>query len=69
MIVLGFFVCRYNNYFIKIPFYLTFKSEENLSQINDSESLNFESLKYNPSDNNEIILLDEACDPESNFYM
>ena len=39
-----------------------------LSQIKDSESLNFESLKYNSSDNNEVILLDEACHPDSNFY-
>ena len=39
-----------------------------LSQINDSESLNFESIKSNPSDNNEVILLDEACGTSSNFY-
>ena len=39
-----------------------------LSQIKDSESLNFESLKYNSSDNNEVISLDEACQPDSNFY-
>ena len=32
------FVCRYNSYIMKITFYLTFKSEENLSQINDSKS-------------------------------
>ena len=32
------------------------------------ESLKFESLKYSPSDNNEVILLDEACDPDSSFY-
>ena len=25
-------------------------------------------MKYNPSDNNEVILLDEACDPDSKFY-
>ena len=39
-----------------------------MNQINDSESLNLESLKYNPSDSNEVILLDEACDPDCNFY-
>ena len=47
---------------------LTFKSDEIVSHINDSVSLNFEFLKYNPSDNNEVILLDEACDSGSNFY-
>ena len=51
-----------------LPPYLTFKSEENLSPINDSESLNFESINYNPSDNDEVIFLDEVCDPNSNFY-
>ena len=44
------------------------KSKENVSQINDSESLNFEFLKYNASDNNEIILVDEECNPDSNSY-
>ena len=34
----------------------------------DSESLNFGSLKYNPSNNKEAILLEEVCDPDSNFY-
>ena len=32
---------------LRLPSYLAFKS-----QINGSESLNFQSLKYNPSDNN-----------------
>ena len=45
------------------------KREENLSQIKDSESLNFECLKYNPLDNNEIVLLDEVCDPDSNLRL
>ena len=30
--------------------------------------MNFEFLKYNPSDNNEVTVLDEARDPNSNFY-
>ena len=51
-----------------LPPYLTFKSEENLSPINDSESLNFESINYNPWDNDEVIFLVEVCDPNSNFY-
>ena len=50
---------------ISLPF--TFKSEENISQINDSEPLNIESLKYNLS-NNEVILLDKAWDTDFNFY-
>ena len=33
---------------LRLPPYLTFKSEENVSQINDSESLNFESLNIIP---------------------
>ena len=45
------------------------KREENLSQIKDSESLNFECLKYNLLDNNEIVLLDEVCDPDSNLRL
>ena len=47
---------------LRLSSYLTFKSEEIVSQSNDSQSLNFASLKYNPPDNNEVILLDEACD-------
>ena len=53
---------------LRLPLYLAFKSEENVSQINNSESWNFESLKYNRRDNNEVILLDEIFDPHSNFY-
>ena len=53
---------------LRLPPYLTFKSEDIVSQINDSEHLNFEFLKCNPSDNNEVILLDKACDPNSNLY-
>ena len=49
--------------------YLTLKSTEIVSETNDSEFLNFEPLKYNPSDNNQEILLDEACDPGSNFEL
>ena len=30
--------------------------------------MNFEFLKYNPSDNNEVIVLDEARGPDCNFY-
>ena len=45
------------------------KSEEIVSKTNDSEFLNFEPLKYNASDNNQEILLDEACDPGSNFEL
>ena len=56
-------VCLHYNYVLWSPPYLTFKSEETVSQINDSES-----LKYNPSDNNEVVLLDEASDPDSNFH-
>ena len=52
-----------------LPPYLTLKSEEIVSETNDSEFLNFEPLKYNPSDNNQEILLDEACDPGSNFEL
>ena len=50
-----------------LPPYLIFKSEESVSQINDSKFLNFEPLKYSPSDNTEEILLDEECDPDSKF--
>ena len=64
-----FVLCRYIIVILlRLTPYLTFKSEENVIQINDSESSNFESLKYNPSDNNKVILLNEACDPDSNFY-
>ena len=38
------------------------QSEESVSQINDSEFLNFESLKFSPSGNTEEILLVEECD-------
>ena len=30
--------------------------------------MNFEFLKYNPSDNNKVIVLDEARGPDCNFY-
>ena len=53
---------------LTLPPYFIFKSKENVSQINDSESSNFAYLKYNLSDNNKVILLDKACDPDSNFY-
>ena len=62
-------LCRYIIItLLRLSLYLTFKNEENVSQTKDSLYLNFESLKYNPSDNREVILLDEVCDPNSNFY-
>ena len=32
------------------------------------ENKNFESLKYNISDATEDILLDNSCDPDSNYF-
>ena len=65
----SFCLCRYIVIkLLRLPICLTIKSEENVSQINHSESLNFESLKYNLPDNNEVILLYKACDPDSYFY-
>ena len=33
----------------------------------DNETKNFETLKYNISDNSDI-LLDDSCDPDVNFF-
>ena len=33
----------------------------------DNETKNFETLKYNKSDNTDI-LLDDSCDPDVNFF-
>ena len=39
-----------------------------LVETNDSEILNFESLKYSISDNTHEILLGNSCDPDKNFF-
>ena len=45
-----------------------FKADASSSEINNSEILNFESLKYSISDNTHEILLDNSCDPDKNFF-
>ena len=40
----------------------------NTGETSNSESLNFETLKYNIVDNTPDILLDNSCDPDVNFF-
>ena len=45
-----------------------FKADASSSETNNSEILNFESLKYIIPDNTLEILLDNSCDPDKNFF-
>ena len=45
-----------------------FKTDASSSEVNNSEILNLESLKYSISDNTHEILLDNSCDPDKNFF-
>ena len=45
-----------------------FKVDAISSETNNSEILNFKSLKYSISDNTHQNLLDNSCDPDKNFF-
>ena len=45
-----------------------FKADASSSETNNSEILNFESLKYIIPDNTLEILLDNSCDPDKNVF-
>ena len=45
-----------------------FKAGASSSETNNSEILNFESLRYSISDNTHEILLDNSCDPHKNLF-
>ena len=45
-----------------------FKAGASSSETNNSEILNFESLKHSISGNTHEILLDHSCDPDKNFF-
>ena len=45
-----------------------FKADASSSETNNSEILNFESLKYSISGNTHEILLDNPCDPDKTFF-
>ena len=45
-----------------------FKADTSSSKTNNSEILNFESLKYSISDNTHEILLHNSCNPDKNFF-
>ena len=44
------------------------KFETNENETNEHEALNFETLKYNPSESVGDILLDNSCDPDLHFF-
>ena len=45
-----------------------FKAGASSSETNNSEILNFESLKYSISDYTHEILLDNSCNPDKKFF-
>ena len=51
-----------------IFFSLNIKADGSSSETNNSEILNFESLKYSTLYNPHEILLDNSCDPDKNFF-
>ena len=42
--------------------------QTNENETNEHVALNFETLKYDPSESFGDILLDNSCDPALNFY-
>ena len=40
----------------------------NAGEKSNSESQNFETLKYNITDNTQYIFLDDSCDPDANVF-
>ena len=46
---------------------MSFKMNADGKEKYDTETKNFETLKYNISDNTDI-LLDDSCDPDVNFF-
>ena len=46
---------------------VTFKMNANAKEKYDTKTKNFETLKYNMSDNTDS-LLDDSCDPNVNFF-
>ena len=53
---------------ILFSFKYEFKSDAISSETNNSEILNFESLKYSISDYTHEILLDNSCDPDKKIF-
>ena len=53
---------------ILFSFKYEFKSGAISSETNNSEILNFESLKYSISGNTHEILLDNSCNSDKNFF-
>ena len=45
-----------------------FKADASSSETNNSEILNFESLKYSISHDTHEIFLDNSCDPDKSFF-